>query len=91
MDTSDEKLAEKNNTTNKINSNSSTNMEDIKEFVKIGRTGRRNAVADVIADPNLNISTVNITELMLKISCNSDATTKDGQMKTTAKDDSNQS
>ncbi len=43
--------------------------DDVKDFVKIGRTGRRNAVADVIADPNLNISTVNLTELMMKMNC----------------------
>jgi hypothetical protein len=46
--------------------------EDVREFVKVGRTGRRNAVADVISDPNLNISTVNITELMMKINCGGD-------------------
>ena len=45
-------------------------MDEIKEFVKIGRTGRRNAVADVITDSNLNISTLDITELMQKINCN---------------------
>lgn len=31
--------------------------------------GRRNAVADVVSDPNLTLSTANLNDLMLKISC----------------------
>lgn len=51
---------------------SDTNEDEIKEFVKMGRTGRRNAVADFKLDQNLTLSTVSITNLILTIDCNDD-------------------
>jgi hypothetical protein len=70
MDTADESAkSAASNAAAAAASGNKENTEDVKDFVKIGRTGRRNAVADVISDPNLNISTVNITELMMKINC----------------------
>ena len=46
------------------------NLEEIREFVRIGRTGRRNAMPDVL-DPNINVSTSSLSDLMCKIDCGS--------------------
>ena len=43
--------------------------EEIREFVRVGRTGRRNAVADVNFDPNLHVSMASLSELMCKFDC----------------------
>lgn len=51
-----------------------SNKDEINEFVRLGRTGRRNAIADFQLDPNINLSTLNITELMLKVDCKSSET-----------------
>jgi hypothetical protein len=60
-----------NNTANGIDDQQrDENGDEIKDFVKVGRTGRRNAISNIASDPNLNLTTVNITELMMKINCN---------------------
>lgn len=43
--------------------------DNLAEFVRYGRSGRRNAIADVELDPNANLSTKTITELLKKIDC----------------------
>ena len=43
--------------------------EEIEEFSRTGRTGRRNAVSHLPTDPNITLSTVEITDLMCKIEC----------------------
>lgn len=61
--------------TNSIGKNSheqisSTSIDEIKEFVRVGRTGRRNAIADVSLDPNASAMSANsLAELMCKIDC----------------------
>jgi len=56
---------------NSIEEIPSNNMDEIKEFVRLGRTGRRNAIADVNLDPNMSVSTNTLSELMCKIDCGS--------------------
>ena len=59
--------------TNSPNSNlndTDNNLEEIREFVRIGRTGRRNAMPDVL-DPNINVSASSLSDLMCKIDCGS--------------------
>ncbi len=52
------------------NRNASESSEDISEFVKIGRTGRRNAIADVNASTSsADVSANSLTEMMQNISC----------------------
>lgn len=41
--------------------------DNINDFIRTGRTGRRNAVPDLLIDPNLNLTTSKLTELMYKI------------------------
>lgn len=48
----------------------SNGIEEIKEFVRVGRTGRRNAIADVNLDPSMCISPASLSELMKKIDFN---------------------
>ena len=49
------------------NNNNCGNEDDINDFVRKGRTGRRNAVADFNLDPNLNtMSTTMLADLMCK-------------------------
>ena len=49
---------------------STSSLDEIREFVRIGRTGRRNAIADVMLDPNANVMSANsLSELMCKIDC----------------------
>ena len=43
--------------------------ECLTEFIRTGRTGRRNAVPDVYIDPNISVTTSSITELMFKFDC----------------------
>ena len=43
--------------------------DDIDEFARIGRTGRRNAIADVNTDPNLHISPSILTDMMRNVNC----------------------
>ena len=52
------------------------NSDEINEFVRIGRTGRRNAVADVILDPNMHISTSSLAGLIKKIDFGSNNNTQ---------------
>jgi hypothetical protein len=49
--------------------------EDITEFVRIGRTGRRNAIADVNIDSNINVlpNMNSLTELMRNVNCENEA------------------
>lgn len=54
--------------------NQSEAKEDITEFVRIGRTGRRNAVADVNMDPNITVSPNSLTELMRNVNCGNNET-----------------
>ena len=42
----------------------------LSDFIRTGRTGRRNAVPDVCIDPNISVTTSSITDLMLKFDCN---------------------
>jgi hypothetical protein len=44
--------------------------ECLTDFVRTGRTGRRNAVPDVFIDPNISVTTASITDLMFKFDCN---------------------
>lgn len=49
-----------------------TNAHSLDEFVRIGRTGRRNAVADVNLDPNNCVSASNLSDLLQKLNANPD-------------------
>ena len=58
---------------NSIEQISTSSIDEIREFVRIGRTGRRNAIADVSIDPNANAMSANsLAELMCKIECGDD-------------------
>jgi hypothetical protein len=59
-----------NNSPNSNLNDTDNNLEEIREFVRIGRTGRRNAMPDVL-DPNINVSTSSLSDLMCKIDCGS--------------------
>ena len=48
----------------------SNGIEEIKEFVRVGRTGRRNAIADVNLDPSMCLTPASLSELMKKIDFN---------------------
>ena len=48
----------------------SNGIEEIKEFVRVGRTGRRNAIADMNLDPSICMSPASLSELMKKIDFN---------------------
>ena len=53
-----------------LEQSSTSSLDEIREFVRIGRTGRRNAIADVMLDPNANVMSANsLSELMCKIDC----------------------
>lgn len=68
------------NNNDKMIKNEERTDENLTEFVRFGRTGRRNAIADVEIDPNANLSTKNITELLKKIDCkNSNQKDEDGK------------
>jgi hypothetical protein len=44
--------------------------DEISEFVRIGRTGRRNAIADVSASTNsAEVSANSLTEMMRNVNC----------------------
>lgn len=43
--------------------------DDIEEFARIGRTGRRNAIADVNNDPNLHTSPNILADMMRNVNC----------------------
>lgn len=60
---------DKNLNEDKMIKNEEKEDENLSEFVRYGRTGRRNAIADVEIDANVNVSTQNITELLKKIDC----------------------
>jgi hypothetical protein len=55
--------------TSSVNSPDVTQNECLTEFIRTGRTGRRNAVSDVLIDPNISVTTSSITELMFKFDC----------------------
>ena len=52
-------------------SHNTDDLKDLDQFVRLGRSGRRNAIADVNLDPNINVSTTSLSELMCKIDCGS--------------------
>ena len=69
--TSSSSSSSQNNSPNSnLNDTDNNNLEEIREFVRIGRTGRRNAMPDVL-DPNINVSTSSLSDLMCKIDCGS--------------------
>ena len=47
------------------------NLDDVQEFARVGRTGRRNAVPDVNMDPNLHLSPNVLNDMMRNIDCGS--------------------
>lgn len=59
-----------------FSANESEKTDDISEFVRMGRTGRRNAIADVNTDPNINLSPNSLTDLMRNVNCGNNAEDK---------------
>ena len=55
-----------NNAQNATVSTETAQNECLTEFIRTGRTGRRNAVPDVYIDQNISVTTASITESMFK-------------------------
>jgi hypothetical protein len=43
--------------------------DSLASFVSTGRTGRRNAVADALIDPNRSLTTSSLSDMFVKVEC----------------------